>query len=64
MALSSIHYMGPTLSSALTACAPIFGAAYAILLLGYLVFRREVITWQTLATIALVVPGVILVVMN
>ena len=34
MALSSIHYMGPTLSSALTACAPIFGAAYAILLLG------------------------------
>jgi drug/metabolite transporter (DMT)-like permease len=34
------------------------------MLLGYLVFRREVITWQTLATIALVVPGVILVVMN
>jgi drug/metabolite transporter (DMT)-like permease len=34
MALSSIQYMGPTLTSALTAVAPIFGAAYALLLLG------------------------------
>lgn len=49
MALSSIHYMGPTLSSALTACAPIFGAAYAILLLG------EQLTLKTaLGTLAVV----------
>lgn len=34
LALSSIKMMGPTLSSALTAVTPIFGAAFAILLLG------------------------------
>jgi drug/metabolite transporter (DMT)-like permease len=32
------------------------------MLLGYLVFKREIITWQTLAAMALVIPGVILVV--
>ena len=32
------------------------------LLLGLFVFRRESITWRTIATIALVVPGIVLVV--
>lgn len=34
MAIQSIHVMGPTLTSALTASAPIFGALFAIFLLG------------------------------
>lgn len=34
LALSSIQQMGPTLTSALTASAPIFGAFFAILILG------------------------------
>jgi drug/metabolite transporter, DME family len=34
------------------------------MLLGYLVFKREVITWQTIAAMVLVVGGVILVVTN
>lgn len=39
------------------ASSPVFA-----MLLGLFVFKREVITWRTAATIALVVPGVILVV--
>lgn len=34
LALSSVKHMGPTLTSALTSCAPIFGGLYAVLLLG------------------------------
>ena len=34
------------------------------LLLGLLVFRKETITWRTVATIALVVPGVVLVILR
>lgn len=50
MALSSIQHMGPTLTSALTACAPIFGAAYALVLLGeHLTFK---IAFGTLLVIA------------
>jgi drug/metabolite transporter (DMT)-like permease len=50
MALSSIQYMGPTLTSALTACAPIFGAFFAVTLLGEQVTVRIAI--GTLAVIA------------
>lgn len=39
-----------------SASTPVFTLA-----LGLLVFRRETITWRTVATIALIVPGVILV---
>jgi drug/metabolite transporter (DMT)-like permease len=42
--------------------APIVAATPVFtLLLGLIVFRREVITWRTVLTIALIVPGVILV---
>ena len=34
LAIQSIHVMGPTLTSALTASAPIFGALFAVFLLG------------------------------
>ncbi len=34
LALSSVKHMGPTLTSALTSSAPLFGALYAIFLLG------------------------------
>jgi uncharacterized membrane protein len=50
MALSSIQYMGPTLTSALTACAPIFGAFFAVTLLGEQLTLRIAI--GTLAVIA------------
>ena len=43
----------------LLASSPVFSA-----LLGYYVFGRETIDWRTLATIALVVPGVVIVVTN
>ena len=41
----------------IVACSPIFTIA-----LGYLVFKRETISWQTVATIGLVVPGIILII--
>jgi drug/metabolite transporter, DME family len=50
MALSSIQYMGPTLTSALTACAPIFGALFALTLLGEQLTPRIAI--GTLAVVA------------
>lgn len=34
------------------------------LLLGFFIFGREVITWRTVATIALIVPGVVLVALS
>jgi drug/metabolite transporter (DMT)-like permease len=43
----------------ITAATPVF-----TMLLGLLVFRRETITWRTVLTIALVVPGVLLVIMR
>ncbi len=50
LAMSSIQHMGPTLTSALTSCAPIFGAFWAITVIG------EKMTWMiafgTLAVIA------------
>lgn len=51
---------GPLLVVApIVASSPVF-----VMLLGLLVFRKETITWRTVATIALVVPGVMLVAMN
>ncbi len=41
----------------IVACSPIFTIA-----LGYFVFKRETITWQTLLTVALVIPGVIMII--
>lgn len=43
----------------LVSATPVF-----TLLLGVLFFGREIITWRTLATIALIVPGVILVALH
>ncbi len=51
LAIQSIHVMGPTLTSALTASAPIFGAIFAILLLG------EQLDLKTAIGIAAVVAG-------
>ena len=62
----SLHFLNSALQmGTLVSVVPIVSASPVFtVLLGYLVFRREIITWQTLAAIALVVPGVILVVMN
>jgi len=43
----------------IVACSPIFTIA-----LGFWVFKRETITWQTMATVALIVPGIILIVIG
>ncbi len=43
----------------IVSCSPVF-----TIFLGYLVFKRELITWQTLATVVLVVSGVVLVVVQ
>ncbi len=43
----------------IVASSPVFAA-----LLGYFVFGRETLNWRTLATISLVVPGVVLVVLG
>jgi len=40
----------------IVASTPVFA-----LILGVVIFRREAITWRTIATIALIVPGVVLV---
>lgn len=53
LAIQSIHVMGPTLTSALTASAPIFGALFAVFLLG------EQLDLQTAMGIALVMSGAI-----
>ncbi|MBU2534343.1 MAG: EamA family transporter, partial [Alphaproteobacteria bacterium] len=42
----------------IVASSPVFAA-----LLGYFVFGRETLTWRTVVTIALVVPGVVLIVL-
>jgi drug/metabolite transporter, DME family len=47
------------------AVVPIVSATPALtLLLGFLYFGRETITWRTIGTIALIVPGVILVALS
>jgi len=51
LAIQSIHVMGPTLTSALTASAPIFGALFAIFLLG------EELDLKTAIGIAAVMAG-------
>lgn len=43
----------------IVASSPVFAA-----LLGYFVFGRETLTWRTMLTIALVVPGVVLIVLS
>jgi DME family drug/metabolite transporter len=51
LAIQSIHVLGPTLTSAFTACAPIFGAIFAIVLLG------ETLDFKTGVGIAAVIAG-------
>lgn len=53
LAIQSIHVMGPTLTSALTASAPIFGALFAIFLLG------ETLDLKTAIGIAAVMAGAV-----
>lgn len=62
----SLHFLNSALQiGTLISVVPIVSSAPVFtLLLGMLIFKREIITWQTLVTMALVVPGVILVVMN
>lgn len=56
--LNSALQIGKLLTVApIVACSPIFTIA-----LSYLVFKRETLTWQTVATISLVVPGIVLIV--
>lgn len=51
LAIQSIHVMGPTLTSALTASAPIFGAIFAVFMLG------ETLDLKTAIGIAAVMAG-------
>ena len=62
----SLHFLNSALQmGTLVSVVPIVSASPVFtMLLGYLVFKREIITWQTLAAMALVIPGVILVVTN
>lgn len=56
--LNSALAIGKLLTVApIVSCSPVFAMA-----LGYFVFRKETITWRTVATIALVVPGVVVVI--
>jgi drug/metabolite transporter, DME family len=58
--LNSALKFGQLLSVApIVSCSPVF-----TIIMGYLVFKRETITWQTVATVILVVSGVVLVVMQ
>ena len=58
LAISSIKIMGPTLTSALTAATPIFGALFAITLLG------ERLTWPIAIGTAAVVSGAVVAAWN
>lgn len=58
LAFSSIEKMGPTLTSALTASAPLFGAFWAILILG------EKMTWPIAIGTAAVVAGAVVAAWN
>jgi DME family drug/metabolite transporter len=59
----SLFFLNTALQTGkLSVVVPIVGSTPVFaLLLGLLVFRRETFSWRTLATIALIVPGVILV---
>lgn len=60
---TSLHFLNSALEiGTMVAVVPIVSAAPVFtMLLGWLVFRGEAVSWRTLTTIALVVPGVILV---
>jgi drug/metabolite transporter (DMT)-like permease len=58
LAINSIKLMGPTLTSSLTAATPIFGAAFAILILG------EKLTWPIAIGTMAVVAGAIVAAWN
>jgi uncharacterized membrane protein len=62
----SLQFLNNALASGdVVAVIPLVSATPVFtLLLGILFFGREIITWRTLATIALIVPGVILVALN
>lgn len=59
----SLHFLNSALQiGTLVAVVPIVSAAPVFtMLLGLIVFRRETFSWRTVVTIALVVPGVVLV---
>ena len=59
----SLHFLNSALQiGTLVAVVPVVSATPVFtMLLGLFVFRREAFSWRTVATIALVVPGVILV---
>lgn len=59
----SLHFLNSALQIGnLIAVVPIVSASPVFtMLLGLLIFRRETFSWRTVATIALVVPGVILI---
>lgn len=60
LSLSFAAKLGPIVTIApISACTPIFS-----MLLGLFIFRREVITWQIVLTLLLVVPGIIFVVVQ
>lgn len=62
----SLQFLNNALASGdVVAVIPLVSATPVFtLLLGMLFFGREIITWRTLATIALIVPGVILVALH
>ncbi|MBC8268731.1 MAG: DMT family transporter [Rhodospirillaceae bacterium] len=58
--LNTALKFGQLLSVApIVSCSPVF-----TIIMGYLVFKRETITWQTVVTVFLVVSGVVLVVIQ
>jgi drug/metabolite transporter, DME family len=59
----SLHFLNSALQiGTLVAVVPVVSATPVFtMLLGLIVFRREVFSWRTVATIALIVPGVVLV---
>jgi uncharacterized membrane protein len=59
----SLHFLNSALQiGTMVTVVPVVSATPVFtMLLGLFVFRREVFSWRTLATISLVVPGVILV---
>jgi drug/metabolite transporter (DMT)-like permease len=62
----SIQFLNNALfSGSLLSTVPIVSASPIFtMVLGWLVFGGETITWRTVATIALIVPGVILVALS
>ncbi len=56
LAMAGTRFLGPTVSSTLSATSPVFG-----LLLGRFVFRESELDMRATLAVACVVPGVILV---